>query len=574
MVEGLGINNGRQVVYNLILLIPFFLYIPNFISKNDNKILAPLNISIAFSVFFIFSFISAIFSKNLQNSFEQLFSYLALFLIFTFAYNNKDLLRNIVISLIFVLAFVFSVFSLFASFFINQNSLFSIPINISDYGYQFVYSAFGSHNNLGDFLLLPLIVLFLWSLGGKEKLRNFLVFLFFIPYFIFAYSRSAYLDLILIVLFTVFYIFRKHIRFINRKIIGFSFIVVVILALFIFVIPSDTKKPTILNSFYSTLQQRFNLGPNKLFFAFRNKYATEGLFSLSANPLLGVGPGNFYYASVKYTDTPNQYTSVTSHNLLFDIFVENGIPAGIVFLLILMMVTSNIDKQLFKGEAMALNNTNLVLSFIFLAMLLNFQTHYAFLIHSFFMLFFIILGIIYHEKRTIRLKGIFIILPIILLVVVNVITISNFFLNNKEFELALSIYPLNRSAYEPLINQKIQKGDAVNAERLLQQYARLFNGDKEVMQYTGDVYYNKNNKLSLFYYEKSFEENNFADLPVVKKIYTLKIDLEGESTARNFINKFFSKIASIENKNITDFSYRLSVFNYCRELYIRCPYSI
>src|ERR1035437_6070710 len=197
LFEGLGINNGREVAYYLILLMPFFLFAPHFFSKSGKNIVFPVKFTFIFLVFMIFSLFSSVFSVDLQNSFQNLFLYIALFLVFIFVFNYKELVKNSVLYLIFVLSFIFSIFSLFINYFVRQNSIFSVPIDLLGQGYQFIYSV-GGHNHLGDFLLLPLAVLIFRLLNQKFKLENLFLLFFFIPYLIFSYSRSAYLDLILV----------------------------------------------------------------------------------------------------------------------------------------------------------------------------------------------------------------------------------------------------------------------------------------------------------------------------------------------------------------------------------------
>jgi len=418
VLEGLGINRGREVAYMLILAMPFFLFIPYFIFKEKRDIVLPQRLTFLFLIFIILSAVSSVFGVNLQNSFENLVLYVSLFLVFIFVFNNKDILKSFMVPSVLILGFTFSIFSMFASLFIKENSLFSIPIDFSSQGYQFIYSAFGSHNHLGDFLLLPLTIIAFKFFSLKSKFRFFLLFLVFIPYFIFSYSRSAYLDLMLILIMLSVYMFKEYRKKITPQFVAFSVFMLVVLAVFLFVVPTDTKKPTVLNSFNATLRQKYNLDGGKLFLAYRNIYAAEGLFSISKSPLFGIGPGNFIYASTKYTNVPGN-TSVTSHNLFFDIFVENGILAGLTFLALALTILSSIKIQLGMVKSNKLNNNNVLFIFLFLAMLLNFQTDYTYLIHSFLLLFFVLLGLFYNEQSTKSLKTLTLFSSLLLLFIFN-----------------------------------------------------------------------------------------------------------------------------------------------------------
>lgn len=572
MLEGLGINNGREVAYGLILLMPFFLFIPHLISKNNKKIVIPTTISLKFLIFLIFSLISMVFSVNMQNSIENLFLYVSLYLVFVFVFNYRDEVNKIILFLIFTLSIVFSIYSLLVGLFIRENSLFSIPIDVASQGYQFVYSAFGSHNHLGDFLLLPLTALVFLLYTSKFKLHKFLLFLLLLPYLIFSYSRSAYLDLILIILVISFYVFRKHWQKISKLLFVFLALILFILAVFIFVVPEDSSNSTLFRSVNLALQQKYNLTGQKLFLASRNKYILEGSLSLSKNPLVGIGPGNFIYASIKYTDYPSSHT-ITSHNLFLDIFFESGIVAGVVFLLLILQIFASIYSHFFKEKLQNPRIKSVLLVFLFIVMLLNFQTDYTYLIHSFFMLFFVLIGLIYEEKRVISGKFIVLLLSLGIFVICNLMIFSNIAQGFGNYKFAFYLYPFNKTAYVPLIEMELRVKDKVQAFKYLDYYTKIFKGDSSVLLYAGDIYYQYGLKLkAISFYEKSFTANNFMSLDLIKKIYKLKLSLQGKDSAKSFVNRFFLRLSLISDKNKVDYSYRLGVLKFCKEVYGNCFY--
>ena len=607
LFEGLGINNGREVAYNLILLMPFFLFVPLIMFKSGRKIVFPLKFSVLWLLFFVFSLISSVFSVNLQNSFQELFLYISLFLVFIFIFNHKDLVRGLIIPLIFGLSFIFSVFSIFSVFFIQENSIFSVPITLSRETYQFIYSSW-SHNNLGDFLLLTLTITIYRLINQKFKFENLLLFLFFIPFFIFAYSRSAYLDLALVILLIFYLLFRQG-KFKLRSSFLFAFcslLFVIALAILVFSVPTNTTKPAIFNSLNVTLQQKFDLSAGKQFFAYRNYYITEGLFSLTNNPLFGLGPGNFGYASGKYMISPTYYSD-TGHNLFLDIFVGNGLLAGIFFLLLFLQVFHSIRSQLFglrssvleanqnsKASAMQqTNNLTIILIFIFAAMFLNFMTNYTFNIYSYFLLFFVIMGLIYEESTTVKQVnnparlasesvagrltiGIF---STFLFLIFNLTIISNIAMAKKNYTLAFYSYPLNENVYVPLINSELVLGHKSSVLSHLGLYTSLFKGDSDVLTYAGNIYYRyKGEKQALPYYEKAFEANSFfIDPALVKNTYRIKLDLEGQDSAKKFANTYFLKLSKAGISNFLYdqmyYRYRLSALSVCRKIYNgNCPY--
>jgi O-antigen ligase len=579
LFEGLGINNGRETAFYLILLMPFFLFIPQFISDFGKKILFPVRFTAIFSLFMIFSLVSSVFSVNLQNSFQNLFLYIALFLIFIFVFNHKELVKNSVLHLIFVLSFIFSIFSLFINFFVGPNSIFSIPIDLAGQGYQFVYSV-GAHNHLGDFLLLPLTFLMFRLSGGKSKLENLLLFLFFIPYFIFSYSRSAYLDLFIVTLFFIYYSLRSKVSLKKNFIFYVSgFIFVVVLSVFIFAVPSNTGKPAFLNSLNTTLQQKYDLSPGKMFFANRNFYATQGLLSLANKPLFGVGSGNFEYASQRYMNNPLEYAP-TTHNLFFDVFVENGVFAGIVFLTLFLLILSNVKVQLGRKENQILNTNNVLFIFLFLVVLLNFQTDYTFLIRSFFLLFFILIGLIYYEKQTIELNFFVPVFSLILFLIFNLAIFSNIAISKGNYLLAFYSYPLNKEAYAPLVNSQLIINHKPSAISYLDYYVKLFNGDTDVLNYAGNVYYvYVGQKEALTFYEKAFDAYNFMDPELINRIYNVKLNIQGQGKAKEFADKYFLRLSKAGSTSQLYgkiyYQYRLAALKVCKTIYGGgCPYAL
>ncbi len=591
LFEGLGINNGREVAYYFILLMPFFLFMPQFVLNTGKKILFPLKFTVLWLLFVIFSLASSIFSVNLQNSFQELFLYIALFLIFIFVFNYKELIRSTVLYLIFVLSFIFSIFSLFITYFVSQNSLFSIPIDLAGQGYQFIYST-GGHNHLGDFLLLPLTVLLFWFLGRKLKMENLFLLLFFIPYFIFSYSRSAYLDLALITILIFYVLFKGGQLRLKKNFIFYilSFMFVAALAILVFAVPADTKKTPFLNSINHILQEKYDLG-GKHFFAYRNYYATEGLFSLTNKPLFGVGPGNFEYASQKYMNNPVEFAP-TTHNLFFDVLTENGLLAEIVFLLLFLQMFHLIKNQIFNhkspahnasysdaGESAISNQQSAIFVFLFIVMLLNFQTDYTFLMRSFYLLFFVVAGVIYSEKRIIEIKFLIPVFSLVLFLIFNLIILSNLALSKNNYLLAFYSYPLNKDIYQPLINSQIAIGNRQSAIGNLNLYTNLFNGDPDVLNYAGNIYYSYfGQKDSLVFYNRAFTAYNFEDPILIKRIYEIKITFQGQKKAREFANKYFLKLSGVDKNSSyyqIYYGYRIAALKVCLEIYNKsCPYSL
>lgn len=372
LLEGLGVPNGREVAFYLILVMPVFLILADLIDKRTT--LYPAKLTLLFMVFLILTAISSFFSLDFSRSFPQLLFYLALFLIFLWTYNHQDELKGMIIFLIFSLSVIFSIYSLLPLIW---------PSLIPSHGYQFIFSNFGSHNHLGDFLLLPLIISFYKSIQTKQRI--YLLGLIFLPFFLLSFSRSAYSALIVTLSVLIVYLFRIRKIKMGSLVVG---AVLIILALFFFLTSVwEARQIPLLKGAHQFLEENANL-QDKFFLANRLAFARQAVLSFKEAPYFGVGPNNFVYASQKYTQTGRW--AYSSHNIFLDILAENGLLAAITFMGIIGLV---LIKAFIRPT---------IYSFLFLAMLINFQTDYTHTIYSFMLLFFILMGLQFKENEIFR----------------------------------------------------------------------------------------------------------------------------------------------------------------------------
>lgn len=252
-------------------------------------------------------------------------------------------------------------------------------------GYQLVFSRFGSHNHLGDFLVLPMFIslYFLFKKGQKKYL---LPLVLFFPFFIFSYSRSAYLSFIFTgsVFLTQWFLIgdsklRKSIPAL------FASLGIIITSLFFVITVFESGYVSFLNPIHQELVSTFGLR-FKHFGANRPEYIRTAINSIKEKPFFGVGPGNFRYASMKYSSIPN-YSTHSSHNIFFDVLVEYGFAT---FLIFLVFISFTVWK---------LMQTPSIYGYLYMALLLNFQTDYTFRIFSIALLFCIFTGIIFKMKK-------------------------------------------------------------------------------------------------------------------------------------------------------------------------------
>ncbi len=380
LIEGLGLRYGRELALILIILLPLILFITN----RNLKIKTPGFLKNLFIFFTVVNVISALFAKNISIAAPYIFLYPACFLIFAYINNFKRIVTPFVLPIIFGLSICFCLCSIFLSQIIA-------PTN----GYQLIFSFFGFHNHLGDFLLLPLSACFYLIMNKQSIKKQFsffgsysalvivLLIIFFLPYFIFSFSRSAYVSLVFVLILMVFNFFRHKIVKLNIALLCTAIFVIFLSSL---VISSVVKTQSKTGLFYN---MNNNPASNKLLyktpFGGRGEYVREAVLSLMDKPILGVGPGNFTYASKKYNLIPGLWTE-SSHNIFLDIIVENGIFAGIAFALIMFHLFKNTEKNVHFYMACAL--------------FLNFQTDYTFRIYSLLTLFFVLIALCQPKSKS------------------------------------------------------------------------------------------------------------------------------------------------------------------------------
>lgn len=371
--EGLGLPYGREISYILILIVPItFLMYEKIIL--DRKIFVPKNVSAIYTLFLIFSGVSSIFSLDIYQSFIQMIMYCGLFVSFIYSLNHKRDFESGMKKIIFGLSIFFIIYSAFLQVITDKNWLNIAP----NTGLQFVYSKFGSHNHLGDFLVLSIILAFYYLVMEKRKIYYAYLALF-IPFFLLSYSRTAYVSLAVTLVFL--YIHFLHSRVIKLR----SWISVIIISsiltafLFSIITVREAKFIPVLSDTNEYLTKHLNLN-DKYFRAKRVEYFNQAIVSVREKPIFGVGPGNFDLVSKKFTET-GQW-SFSSHNIFLDILSENGLLAFIFFLFFLVKSFTNMKQ--FN-----------VYSAIFIAMLFSFQTDYIFEIYSYFFLFFVLMGVVY-----------------------------------------------------------------------------------------------------------------------------------------------------------------------------------
>lgn len=426
ILEGIGVGHIHFSIFYGYFLFPSLLFLISLFRKK--RLFFPKKATYILGLFILFSLASSFFfSVNTEKSFESTLFYLSSFLIFIFFYNFKKEGKWVVSFLTLLGSFVFIAVYLLFRFNIN---LFPFLIEPSN-GYQMVISYTGSHNHLGDFLGLAIILVTYLATSKNRKILG-IINIFFTFFFLLSFSRSSYTALLLTGVY-YFLLLKKwtSIRKLTKLILVLGSLFIVI---FSFIIVKESTSIPFLRPLNIFIQKQFQLG-NKDIFAERDKIFSQSIQLAKKRPIFGYGPGN-YGLAITLIPAINFTPTETAHNIFLEILVENGLPVLIIFLFFIFLVIKSCISS------------NSVYALLFIYLLMNFQTDYTYNIYSVFIFFMILAGIIYKEKKEIEANFLFGIGSLILHLIFILIFARNLFLRTGNIKLSTSIYPLNGHRHE------------------------------------------------------------------------------------------------------------------------------
>lgn len=497
-----------------------------------------------YSAFLLFSFISISNSGDLGRSIASLLYYIAIGLWGLYAFNHQEEIQKRFTTFIYVFSGIYILvwigLTLFASFIPD-------PLFVKT-GYQFVFSKFTSHNHLGDFLMLPLIGCLYYLINHQSK-KIVAIVLLLLAIFLFAYSRSAYISLILVSI-SMFFVLGKK----SYKHTSFYKILLVFLvgacSLFFIATVREAQAIPVVNKLHQFLSEDFSL--KEKFFLSRRVDVIDQIGSKKPGDyLFGVGLGNFQSISKEYAQSRQSFSEST-HNIFLDFFVENGVFAMLIFVVFLYNIFLHADKK------------SLYFFFV-LAMLLNFQTDYTFRIYSFFLLFFILLGLISQKEKLQKAN------PWILCILSGVIFFavvrtyaSLGFLYTKQYQIAWILNPFQKAVYIPLIEEQKKKNNPDEQKRLLLLYERFFSTDAVVLADIGEFYKrSRDKKKAISYFQKSFRLDRFRDHNLLNEIYSYMLSEYGQEIADGYYKAIVVKYFPPSVKKKLPYVYRRNLDMLC-----------
>jgi len=498
----------RENVFFLYLLLPGLYFLEAQLSQK--KILFPKKISFIYSLFIVILLISFCFSIDKINSFDHLLYYFSAYFVFIFALNEKEKILPQFKAALITFGFFSSLISL-------------LPKNLfPPTAYQLVFPFYGNHNHLGDFLGIVILWL-IYDFLTKRQAINLYLTLFFLPFFLFAHSRSAYLDLFLVGgSMVISFKIRKKPVF---EFAGFIFILVLIFFIFS---QKQTFQASFLKPFLPAAERYLKTQPRDLWSG-RAEYFSQAIRGFLEKPLFGWGIGNFTYPSNKYvTDNLQQVSSAL--NLPLTILTEVGIFGFLAFLGFVLNIYLNRDPK------------EKIIFYLFLYLGLNFLTNYTYSLYGVYLFWFFLAGLLYKKKD----REEFFFYPLFSLVVLFLLflRLTAEILNlTGNFYWSLKLFPFTHKGYQGLISQEFFQGEKNSAENLAEKYYRFSSASFSTLDFLADFNQVEGNlKQALIYRLELLKNYHYPPLAALKKTYLLKKDVEGKKQADQYFMSFFDRL--------------------------------
>lgn len=509
--SGLGLHLGNRISYYLILILPFVLYFHSF--TNKEKIGFPKKLTVLWFFFTFFELISTILSYDHELSIERLLLYIVGFFILVYFYNKKDYLKPYIRKTIISAALIFTAAFLFKDVLMKYVQIFDV-----NQLFNFYFPLVRGNNHLGIWLGMTILILL------SEK--RLILLTIFAPFFIFAYSRSAYLGVFVAITILLVNKFRGFIFKENKIILYCLFIlvsIIFILGIAIFV-------------------------PRNDFLSDRPEYYKIAIKGFNDKPLFGNGPGNYVYLSRKYAAISNGVFGTSSHNIFLDILSGSGLFAFVFFCLILVQIIKN-------------NHRNHDYA-VFVFLLTVAMASYIYVMPTYMLLFFIYAGLSFKDETCVR-SGVLhnAIITTIFLIAIYMAFSEALFIRENYIK-SLSLYPFRKDAYEAMIMQISPLEKSAKYVGLIK-YKKHFPYNFEQLNFSANIYSRMGDyKKALTDYLEIYRNKSGFSSKIVKEIMWLYITL-GEPTkgyyfAKNFIRTVFNDKYNYEH--IINDTYDLCIY--------------
>lgn len=403
---GIVLNIGESIVFYGGIVFFLFLSKRFYQQKEETLFLRKYRI-----ILFISAIVSVLASKNILISFNNLMN-----LIFISVFLDL-LLKHVDVKVVYKYLLYFSL--IYSTIFI-LNKIGIIPLSADKHKDNFILQVWG-HSYLATLLVFPIVAILYQLIFNKKiyqygKLINCFVLFFLFVCLVLTNSRSA----LITIFFSFIYLIVFSSRSIKFKIIFFTITTLLIGCVYICL----------------------NLNTSRTIDGNRLEYWSEAYQAFIDRPLLGQGPGNFFYINYVFQNRGFVNTNY-AHNSFLDFLSTYGLVfTGLLFTIILLALIyqkkhsplnfilgfTGIINSLFEFSWSSLGILCISLFFIFYNYSKfytknNATTKFRFFIKCLFLLFFL-------SK-----------------------TLSNFAFINKNYLLSVYFYPFNLDARTELAKQ-------------------------------------------------------------------------------------------------------------------------
>jgi O-antigen ligase len=480
-------------------------------------------IFIFYLLFLLLAFISFLFSVDKINSINHFIFYLSAFFVFLIGVNEAEFFEKNFKKILVVFSALLCFFSLL------PNSLFEAT------AYQLIIPLYGNHNHLGDFLGLTIIYIIHDLINKKDKKELWLL-VFFLLFFLLSFSRSAYLDLLII----LFFLLKKP-----KKFFWLIFLV------FIFFIFSQQElyRSWPFSAAYPFITEKLYFQPRS-FLSGRPEYFSQAIKGFLEKPVFGWGLGNFIYPSNKYVSEESQQV-ISALNLPLTVLTETGIFGFLAFIGFWLAIIKKIDF----GKKPCY--------YLFFYLYLNFLTDYTYAIYGMYLLLFLLAGAMIktEKEKDFYLYPFF---AIITLFFIFLKLTGEIFLLSGQPALALRFFLYQHQGYQQLIIQAYGNGEINKAKKIAADYlnqSSFYNFESAV--FLSDFYQQiGEDKKALEGLKFYLENNRFPNFDLVKQAYLLAKKLRGKKYADNFFTPIFNNLKTTFRLNQ---SFEDEVYQFCFE---------
>jgi len=480
-------------------------------------------IFIFYLLFLLSAFISFLFSVDKINSINHFIFYLSTFFVFLIGVNEGEFFEKNFKKILIVFSVLLCFFSLLPKSFFEATA------------YQLIIPIYGNHNHLGDFLGLTIIYI-IYDLINKKDKKELWLLVFFLLFFLLSFSRSAYLDLLII----LFFLLKKP-----KKFLWLMFLV------FIFFIFSQQElyRSWPFSAAYPFITEKLYFQPRS-FLSGRPEYFSQAIKGFLEKPVFGWGLGNFIYPSNKYVSEESQQV-ISALNLPLTILTETGIFGFLAFIGFWLAIIKKIDF----GKKPCY--------YLFFYLYLNFLTDYTYAIYGMYLLLFLLAGAMIktEKEKDFYLYPFF---AIITLFFIFLKLTGEIFLLSGQPALALRFFPYQHQGYQQLIIQAYGNGEINKAKKIAADYlnqSSFYNFESAV--FLSDFYQQiGEDKKALEGLKFYLENNRFPNFDLVKQAYLLAKKLRGKKYADNFFTPIFNNLKTTFWLNQ---SFEDEVYQFCFE---------